>query len=160
MTAARALTTRGTTLSRLLAGGAVALLLTLSGCVTAEGGVWGDMTRAVETTTSAVKSVSHTFGQFQEGRTLSTVAETNCEEMFKQVEKSNKQVFGLTVDSGAQSDARQKVLDELSDSAKAIANTQDAIEGTSSDSPDQIVAELAETVEQLSALEAELEARQ
>ncbi|WP_309131466.1 hypothetical protein [Brevibacterium sp.] len=160
MTTARAFDRSKTILSRMCAVGAVTLMLTLSGCVTAEGGVWGDMSRAVETTTSAVKSVSNTFRQVQEGTTLTTVAETNCEEMFKQVEKSNKQIYGLKVDSDAQSEARQKVLDELSGAAKAIANAQDSIEGTSSDSPEQLDAELSDAVERLSALEDELEARQ
>ncbi|RBP65457.1 hypothetical protein DFO66_10440 [Brevibacterium sanguinis] len=145
---------------RLLTAGVAALVLALSGCVTAEGGAWGDLARAVQTTTSAVESVAVTFRQYEDDRTLSTVAETNCEEMLSQVEKSHQQVFTLTVDSADQSEARQRVLDELSAGAKAIASTQDYIEGTSSSDPETLATRLAESTDRLTELEATLEAKQ
>ena len=87
---------------------ALALLL-LSGCVTSEGGAVGELKRATEHAQYAVATVEDSFGQLRRGRTLSTVAETTTQDMLSELEKAQKQVFELKVDTAAEDRQRTAV---------------------------------------------------
>lgn len=109
-------------------------LLVLSGCVTSEGGPTGELKRAAENAQSAVATVEDSFSQYRSGRTLSTVAETTAEDMLSQLEKAQKQVFELSVDTQAEDRQRTAVLEEITDAAAAITDAEDWIDDSSSHS--------------------------
>ncbi|WP_209323694.1 hypothetical protein [Brevibacterium renqingii] len=127
---------------------AVALLL-LSGCVTSEGGALGELKRATEHAQYAVATVEDSFGQFRRDRTLSTVADTTAQDMLSELEKAQKQVFELKVDTAAEDRQRTAVLKEIAGAARAITGAEDWIDDKSSHSADEVERTLRDSRDRL-----------
>jgi hypothetical protein len=134
------------------------LALALTGCVPAEGGPPKQLQRAIEQASSSEMTVRLSLQQLQDGKTLPTTASTTVEQMLTQVQSAQKDAEGVSIDTSKQSRARDKVVDTIAATARALLAVQHYLDnaGSGEGAFDTVMHRLAANRAELKSLHASL----
>jgi hypothetical protein len=140
----------------LLAVVSCVLALALAGCVPAEGGAPKQLQSALEQANSSETTVQLSLKQLQSGKTLPTTASTTAEQMLTQVQSAQKDAEGVSVDTSKQSKARDKVVNAIAATSRAVLEAQHYLENTKTGDLDAVLRRFADNRTELKSLHASL----
>jgi hypothetical protein len=114
---------------------AILLVLFLSGCATASGGVPGYVKRALEQSESAVSTSALALSQFEHDRVTSAVAETVLDDSLRELTAADSQVAELTVSTGREHALRAEALGAVRVAIDAVQLARSEVAGVTAIDP-------------------------